>query len=54
MKIRMLTRYSPKRGQRLEPGAVVDVEPEVAADLIQRGLAAPVAVEVEQAVGPGQ
>lgn len=54
MRIRMLTRYSPRRGERLEAGAVVDVEPEVAADLIQRGLAAPVATEVERAVAPGQ
>lgn len=54
MRIVMLTRYSPVKGQRLEPGAVVDVEDEVAVDMIQRGLAEPVTPRVERAVGPGQ
>lgn len=42
MRVVMLTRYSPVKGQRLEPGSRVEVEDEVAVDLIQRGLAAPV------------
>lgn len=50
----MLTRYSPNKGERLQPGAIVDVEPEVAADLIQRGIAAPVRVHAEHAVAAGQ
>ena len=39
MRIRMLTRWSPVRGLKLAAGEVVDVEDEVAVDLIQRGLA---------------
>lgn len=54
MKIVMLTRYSPAKGQRLERGAVVDLEDEVAIDFIQRGLAEAVAPKVERAVGPAQ
>lgn len=45
MRVMMLTRYSPVRGQRLEPGSLVEVEDEVAVDLIQRGLAAPVKLD---------
>lgn len=54
MQIKFLIRYSPVRGQRLEPGSVVDVEPEVAADLIQHGVAAPVRRQAEHAVAAGQ
>ncbi|MBK8211564.1 MAG: hypothetical protein IPK78_18060 [Rhodospirillales bacterium] len=54
MQVVMLTRYSPAKGQRLERGAVVDLEDEVAIDMIQRGLAEPVAPKIERAVGAGQ
>lgn len=54
MWIAMLTRYSPAKGQRLDPGSVVEVENEIALDLIQRGIAAPVKTRAEHAVGPGQ
>lgn len=54
MEIKFLTRYSPVRGQRLEPGSVVDVEPEIAVDLINRGVAAPVRRQAEHAVTAGQ
>lgn len=54
MRVVMLTRYSPVKGQRLERGAVVDIEDEVAVDLIQRGLAAPAKQPVERAVGAAQ
>lgn len=54
MQIRFLTRYSPVKGQRFEAGAVVEVEAEIAADLIQRGIALPVQPPVEHAVAPGQ
>ena len=54
MWITMLTRYSPTKGQRLDPGSVVEVESEIALDLIQRGIALPVKSQAEHAVGPGQ
>jgi len=54
MQIRILTRYSPAKGQRLDPGSVVEVEAEIAADLIQRGIALPVQTQAEHAVAPGQ
>lgn len=54
MQIRFLTRYSPAKGQRIEAGTVVEIEPEVAADLIQRGIALPVLTQAEHAVAPGQ
>ena len=54
MQIRILTRYSPAKGQRLEPGSVVEVESEIALDLIQRGIALPVKAQAEHAVAPGQ
>lgn len=54
MQIRFLTRYSPFKGQRYDPGAVIEVEAEIAADLIQRGIALPVSTQAEHAVGPGQ
>lgn len=54
MQVMMLTRYSPVKGTRLERGAVVEVEDEVAVDLIQRGLAEPVAPRMERAVTAGQ
>lgn len=54
MMVLMLTRYSPTKGQRLERGAVVEVPDEVAVDLVGRGLAEPVRLEPERAVGPGQ
>lgn len=54
MWITMLTRYSPIKGERLEAGAVVEVADEIAVDLIQRGVAAPVRSKVKHAVAPGQ
>ena len=54
MQIRILTRYSPAKGQRLDPGSVVEVESEIALDMIQRGIAAPVKTQAEHAVAPGQ
>lgn len=54
MLIRFTTRWSPVKGQRFDVGAVVEVEPEVAADLIQRGVALPVQTQAEHAVAPGQ
>ena len=54
MMIRFATRWSPVKGQRFDVGAVVEVEPEVAADLIQRGIALPVQTQAEHAVAPGQ
>ena len=54
MRIIMLTKWSPVRGQMLQAGQIVEVEPEVAADMIQRGLAQPVKLQVERAVGPAQ
>lgn len=55
MRVVMLTRYSPVKGQRLEPGAKVDIEDEIAVDLIQRGLAAPVKADPpERAVAAEQ
>lgn len=54
MQIRFLTRYSPAKGQRFEAGAVVEVESEIALDLIQRGIALPVQTQAEHAVAPGQ
>lgn len=54
MRIVMLTRYSPQKGQRLEPGAIVEIEDEIAVDLIQRGLARPAGETVERAVSAAQ
>ena len=54
MQIRILTRYSPAKGTRLDPGSVVEVESEIALDLIKRGIAAPVKTKAEHAVAPGQ
>lgn len=54
MKVMMLTKWSPRRGEMLQAGQVVEVEPEIAADLVQRGIAKPVRLEAERAVGPGQ
>lgn len=55
MKVQMLVMYSPAKGKRLERGAVVDVEDEVAVDLIQRGVAQAVkASPPERAVGAEQ
>lgn len=54
MRVVMLTMYSPAKGQRLERGAVVDLEDKVAVDFIQRGLAEPAPVKVERAVGAAQ
>lgn len=55
MKVMMLTKYSPTKGRMLQVGQVIDDLPdEVAADLIQRGLARPVKTEAERATGPGQ
>ena len=54
MYVMMLTKWSPAKGKMLQAGTVVEIEPEVAADLIQRGLAKPVRLEAERAVGPGQ
>jgi hypothetical protein len=55
MRIQMLTKWSPAKGKMLQAGQVVDDVPdEVAADLIERGLARPVKTQAERAVGPGQ
>lgn len=54
MQIRFLTRYSPVKGQRFEVGAVVDIEDEIAVDLINRNIATPVRTQAEHAVAPGQ
>lgn len=54
MRVVMLTKYSPVKGKMLQPGQVVDVPDEVAADLLQRGLATPARPVVEHAVAPGQ
>lgn len=54
MRIVMLTKYSPAKGRMLAAGEVVDVPDEVAADLLQRGLATPARPVVEHAVAPGQ
>lgn len=55
MVVMMLTKYSPSKGRMLQAGQVIDDLPdEVAADLIQRGLAKPVRLEPERATGPGQ
>jgi hypothetical protein len=54
MLILFKTWYSPIKGQRMEPGSVVDVANEIALDLIQRGIATPVRIQAEHAVGPGQ
>ena len=54
MQIQILTRYSPAKGQRLDPGSVIEVESEIALDLIQRGIALPVKTQAEHAVGTGQ
>ena len=54
MQIMFITRYSPAKGQRFEPGTIVEVENEIALDMIQRGVAKPVRIEAEHAVAPGQ
>lgn len=56
MKVQMLTKYSPAKGRMLQAGQVIDDLPdEVAADLVQRGLALAVRGPApERAVGPGQ
>ena len=54
MQIRFLTRYSPAKGQRFEAGAEIEVDSEIALDMIQRGIAAPVPTKAEHAVAPGQ
>lgn len=55
MKVIMLTKYSPSKGRMLQAGQVIDDLPdEVAADLVQRGLAQAVRQGTERAVGPGQ
>jgi hypothetical protein len=54
MRVVMLTKYSPVKGKMLQAGQVVDVPDEVAADLLQRGLATPARPVVEHAVAPGQ
>ena len=55
MKVIMLTKWSPARGQKLlQAGQVVDVDDEVALDMIQRGIAQPARTVVERAVGPAQ
>lgn len=51
MTVMMLTRWSPYKGKMFAVGQVVEVEPEVAADLIQRGIAQAVRLETER---PGQ
>lgn len=50
----MLTKWSPYKGKMFQAGQIVEVEPEVAADLIGRGIAKAVRLETERAVGPGQ
>ena len=54
MQIFFLTRYSPAKGQRFEPGTIVDVDNEIALDMIRRGIAKAVRIEAEHAVAPGQ
>lgn len=55
MKVIMLTKYSPQKGRMLQAGQVIDDLPdEVAADLVQRGLAKPVRIDAERATGHGQ
>lgn len=54
MQIMFITRYSPAKGQRFEPGSIAEVENEIALDLIQRGVAKAVRIEAEHAVAPGQ
>ena len=55
MVVMMLTKYSPSKGRMLQAGQVInDLPDEVAADLIQRGLAKPVRLAPERATGPGQ
>lgn len=55
MVVMMLTKYSPSKGRMLQAGQVIhDLPDEVAADLVQRGLAKAVKLEAERAVGPGQ
>lgn len=54
MLITMLTRYSPIKGQQLQAGAVVEVQDEIALDMIQRGVAVPMRTQAEHAVAPGQ
>ena len=54
MMITMLTRYSPAKGKQMEAGTIVEVENEIALDMIQRGVAKAVRIEAEHAVGPGQ
>jgi len=55
MVVMMLTKYSPSKGRMLQAGQVInDLPDEVAADLVQRGLAKPVRLEPERAVGAGQ
>ena len=54
MQIRFLTRYSPSKGQRFEAGTVVDIDDEIAVDLINRNIATPVRSQTEHAVAPGQ
>ena len=54
MQIMFITRYSPAKGQRFEPGTIVDVDNEIALDMIRRGIAKAVRIEAEHAVAPGQ
>lgn len=54
MQIMFVTRYSPAKGQRFEPGTIVDVDNEIALDMIQRGVAKAVRIEAEHAIAPGQ
>lgn len=54
MQVRFITRYSPRKGQRFEAGAVVEIADEIAVDLINRNIVTPVPAQVEHAVAPGQ
>lgn len=54
MRVRIVRRLSLVKGQKLQPGEVVDVGDEIALDLIQQGLAEPVRTDVERAVAAGQ
>lgn len=51
MKIMMLTRWSPGRGQVLDPGQVVEVPDEIGLDFVQRGIAEVVPEVSAESVG---
>lgn len=50
MRIRLLARCPSVEGRVLDAGQIVEATAEAAADLIRRGLAKPLRLEVERAV----